>query len=287
MGLAFVRERMDRSVRSVDDLEKLLGLPVFGTIPAIAPKGKRTRQSVSPLLVRIEQRSAALEAFRTLRTNIQFALPEVQAKCFLLTSPGPGEGKSLTCANLAIALAQMGGRIILMDADLRKPVLHRHFRVPQEAGLSNLLAGQIEWRSAVRPTRVENLDVLPAGLIPPNPPEILGSNRMKLLVQELVRHYDVILLDSPPVLLFTDASVLGSMVDGVFLVAKAGVTTPEAILRTKGLLQAGSARVLGSILIAARREHSYHSHGYSRYYGGEDGWLMRLKHEIRRWNSRR
>jgi tyrosine-protein kinase Etk/Wzc len=305
LGLAFVRDRLDRSVRSVEDLEKRVGLPVFGTIPAIGgaqAKGMRRgahSRSLYPLLVRIEQGSPALEAYRSLRTNIQFAVPEVQPKSFLFTSPGPGEGKSLTAANLAIALAEMGGRILLVDADLRKPVLHGLFRAPRDAGLTDLLVGEFDWRYRVRPTEVPNLDLLPGGPIPPNPSAILGSNRMKAFLNEVGQHYDAILIDSPPVLPFTDASVLGSMVDGVFLVARAGVTTPEALFRARTLLQAVNARVLGAVLNAVRPEDSIGKYGYYRYryyyhyygspargVGRHNGWLVRLKQGIQRWDPR-
>lgn len=302
LGLAYMSERADRSVRSIEDVEKGAGLPVFGAIPVIAAShtagGKKghQRRRVYPLVARMEQRSLASEAYRSLRTSIQFATLEVSAKCFALTSPGPGEGKSLTAANLAITLAELGGRILLVDADLRNPVLHSLFRVPRGAGLTDLLAGQLEWQDRVRLTEVNNLELLPSGPIPPNPPTILGSNRMKLLLQELVRHYDVVLIDTPPVLPITDAVILSSMVDGVFLVARAGITTPEALLRARTLLHAANVRVLGVILNALRLEDTVDGYGYSRsryygyYYGhGTQGadpqnrWFTRLK----RWDPRR
>lgn len=303
IGLAFFQEYLDRSVRSVGDLERRVNLPVFGVIPEIpdsVPTGRRrriARPNPFLLITQIGPRAPALEAYRSLRTNIQFAAPEAPARTFLLTSPGPREGKSTTVANLAIALAQMGGRILLVDADLRKPVLYELFQSPREAGLSEILVGNLHWRDGIRPTEVQNLHFLPSGHLPPNPAELLGSKRMKLLLQELAQNYEVILLDSPPVLLFTDASILGSMVDGVFLVVRAGETTPEAISRAKALLSAVNAKVIGAILNSVRLEDSGGLYGYPRYHdyshyygeveGGADhqrGWLMRLKHGIQRWN---
>lgn len=295
LGLAFVRERLDHSVRSIEDLETRVGLPVFGSIPAIAASQAEGWRSVGggkvfPLFTRIEHRSPAFEAYRSLRTTIQFAVPEVRTKCFLLTSPGAGEGKTVTAANLAVALARKGARILLVDADLRKPILHRIFRFPQEPGLSDLLARQVEWQDRVRPTEVENLELLPSGAIPSNPSDILESDRTKLLLQELGRHYDMVLIDSPPALPIPDAVVLSSMVDGVFLVARAGITTPEALLRSRAVLEAVNARVLGTILNAVRHEderYSYYSYySYSDNVEGEAGhenrWLRLTHRKLRK-----
>jgi tyrosine-protein kinase Etk/Wzc len=299
VALAMVRERLDHSVRSVEDLEREVGLPVFGTIPAIAAsagdRGRRINRHPFPLLVRMEQHSPALEAYRSLRTTIQFALPEARAKSFLITSPGPAEGKSLTAANLAIALARKGGRTLLIDGDLRRPVLHGLFRASRESGLTDLLAGERDWRPCVRPTEVTNLELLPVGPIIPNPSEMLGSERMQQLLGEMVEHYDAIVIDSPPVLPFTDALVLGAMVDGVFLVARARVTRADSVLRARALLQAVNARVLGVILNAIRPQDDGYLYRYHQYYyadgngarGRASRWLRRIAHRIGGWPRRR
>lgn len=301
VGLALLQERLDRSVRSVRELEERANLPVFGVIPQIpngVPNGHLHRTgSPDPLflITQIGPRAPALEAYRSLRTNIQFAAVEDAPRSFLLTSSGPGEGKSLTVANLAIALAQMRGRVLLVDSDLRRPVLHHLFGVPRETGLTDVLVGSLAWREAVCATGVPNLDLLPSGHLPPNPPDLLGSTRMKSLIQEATAQYDMVLLDSPPALPFADASTLASIVDGVFLLVRVGVTTPEAVLRTKSMLEAVRGRILGAVLNGASLEEGF---GLSRYYSyhlynyyhpeseqrkdGWERWVQRVRRGVKR-----
>ena len=277
VGLVFLLEHFDNSVRSVRDLEQNIGLPVFGLVPDITERGRKTRTSDSPkererrkradrLVCEMDPGSLAVEAYRSLRTNIQFATPDVKAPCYLITSAGPGEGKSLTSTNLGITLAQMGQRVILVDADMRRPVLHRLFGMERGNGLSDVLAANGTWRDYVRSTKVEGLDMLAAGQLPPNPAELLASDRMRALIEELRENYDLVLVDSPPAVALTDASILGRIVNGSFLVVRSGVASTEAVRRAKMTLENVGSRLLGAIFNGASLQEGLGLPGYYRYY---------------------
>lgn len=275
LGLAFFQEYQDPSIKSVEELEGKVPLPVFGVIPAIAD-GIGRRRALKPgamvgkgelglqasLVTHMEPRSPAAEAYRSLRTNIQFADLERGSKAFLITSSGPGEGKTTIIANLAITMAQAGSRVLVVESDLRKPVLHSLFGLRREPGLSDVLAERIPWPETVQETGIGNLYLISSGLLPPNPSELLGSNRMGALIQEFKREYDMVILDSPPVIPVTDASVLGSKLDGVFLVVEAGKSTSEAVKRAKSLLDAAHARIMGVIFNRLRIEDAFGRPGY-------------------------
>ncbi len=279
VGLAFGREHLDTSVRTRDDLVSAGGdVPVLGTIPriALAPalNGDRwrhafRRQAAGPgaaqerLVALRDPRSPVSEAYRALRTNITFARPEQAPRTLVFTSPGPGEGKSTSTANLAATLAQQGLRCLLVDADLRRGALHDALRARGEPGLSDVVVGRSEVAGAVQ--RVElaegvGFDFLAAGTLPPNPAELLGSVRMAELLTALAARYDTVLLDAPPLNLVTDAAVLGTKADGVIVVARAGVTDRSALEYAFEQLQAVRAPVLGSILNDLDQKHG-------RYYG--------------------
>ena len=205
---------------------------------------------------------AAVEAYRTLRTNLQFGGLSESHHSLLVTSAGVGEGKSLTLSNLGIALAQTGKRVILVDADLRRPSLHRFFNADAGQGLTTVLQNGATLESTVRPTSVENLLVLPAGPLPPNTAELLASERMSDLLAELKERADVVLLDSPPVLAVSDASLLAGKVDGVLVVIDTRQTRREALWRTKEALDEVGARIMGAVLNRARADerHTYYRH---------------------------
>jgi capsular exopolysaccharide synthesis family protein len=203
---------------------------------------------------------------------MEFAIPEAPARAFLFTSAGPGEGKSLTVANLAIAMSQMGRRVLVIDADLRNSTQHKLFELAGQPGLTEVLTKKFSWRDARASTGVENLDVIPCRQVPPNPAELLGGQAMRGLLEEAKLEYDVVLVDSPPVLLFTDACVLAPLVNGVLLVVRASVGTPEAIARGQALLQGVRGKVVGAILNAIPSEGipHYGFYGYHRYYSPDD-----------------
>jgi len=288
VGIAFMLEYLDNSVRTMEDIERL-GMTVMATIPFI--KGEQTNgvfaragegkndaevRSINERLVtQLKPRSPVSEAYRALRTNIMFSSPGQPKKLFMVTSSGPQEGKSTTVANLAITFAQMGNRTLLIDADLRKPIQHRLFGLDKSSGLTNILVGRALLKDSVRPIEVlPDLDVLGCGVIPPNPAELLGSEAMKKLLEEARKRYSIVLIDSPPALAVTDASILSPLVDGVLLVIHSGDTAREAAVRAHEQLKRVGAPVLGAILngIAAEQVYgSYYQHYYySDYYRDKD-----------------
>jgi capsular exopolysaccharide synthesis family protein len=222
------------------------------------------------LVASLRSKAPESEAYRTLRTNIQFSSVDKPVKSLLVTSSSPGEGKSTTTANLAVVLAQTGQTVIVVDTDLRRPVLHKVFEVPNNTGLTTaILAGDADHVEAqLQPTEIDNLRVLTSGPIPPNPSELLGSQRMGALVQALATLADIVIFDSPPVLAVTDAAVLARQVDGVLLVADAGRTKEHALAAAAGELQKTGGNLLGVALnrLDSRRGYNY----YYYYYYTED-----------------
>ncbi|CAA9294632.1 MAG: Tyrosine-protein kinase EpsD [uncultured Chloroflexi bacterium] len=202
-----------------------------------------------------EPRSAAAEAYRTLRTNIQFSSLEKPVRLLLLTSAGPDEGKSTTVANLAVVMAQADLKVVVVDCDLRRPSLHELFRLPNTKGLTSLFLGRasgLEAATEIEPplqaTSVPGLSVITSGPLPPNPAELLGSPRMDSVLAALLQRADVVLLDSPPVVAVTDAAVLSAKVDGVLLVVGAGIVKRDLARKARSLLEAVHANVLGMVV---------------------------------------
>ena len=219
------------------------------------------------LIVHEQPKSPIAEAYRTLRTNIQYAKVDGELKVLLFTSAGPGEGKSTVAANSAVALAQAGHRVILVDCDLRKPVQHHLFNVNKK-GLTNCLVGESPVTELLQETEVANLRVLTSGPIPPNPAELLGSSRMDAALAALKEVCDYLVIDCPPVIAVTDACVLARKADGVFLVLDADQVRPEMAQKAKELLLNAQGTIAGVILNRAEieAEHSY----YYYYYGHGD-----------------
>jgi capsular exopolysaccharide synthesis family protein len=218
------------------------------------------------LVVLHQPRSSAAEAYRTLRTNIQFAEPDKQVRTLVLTSAIAAEGKTVSSANLAVAISQLGQRTLLVDADLRRPTIHQIFHVPQEPGLSDVLVGAVSWREAVKATPVENLFVLSSGKSPPNPSELLGSARMSQLMEEWGREYDRVLFDCSPVLAVTDPAMLASKCDKTLLVVRANRTAREAAQRALGMLGTVHAAMMGIVLNGIKVERGYYGSRYGSSY---------------------
>ena len=218
------------------------------------------------LIVHEQPKSPTAEAYRTLRTNLQFAKVDGELKTVMFTSAGPGEGKSTTIANTAVAMAQSGKKVILIDCDLRKPVQHKIFG-KQNQGLTNILVENLNIADQIQETGVENLRLLTSGPIPPNPSELMGSRKMSELLEVLKKEADIVLIDSPPVVAVTDASVLASQVDGVTLVLDSGTVRPEMAQRAKQLLTNANGTILGVILNRAEIDDD---HAYYYYYYGTD-----------------
>ncbi len=291
VGITFLMEYLDTSLKSVEDVERLLGISVLGIVPTIKssenskPSEKENEANLieSKLITHFEPRSPISESYRSVRTNIQFSRAGDPIKAVLVTSAGPGEGKSTTVANLAITVAQMGINTLLVDTDFRRPILHSIFGMDRSYGLTNAIVEDVSLLSVVRETAVDSLSLIPCGPIPPNPSELLGSKRMKELIGDMKSNFDFILFDSPPVIAVTDAVVLGSEVDGIILVIQSGKVAREIITRGKVLLENVNARILGSVLnnldIESQYGYSHYYYYYYYYYGAREKGRRRRKKE--------
>ena len=279
VGAAFFLEYLDRTVRTSSDVETLLGLPVMGIIPRlrrVVPDDEDPMvPGSSPLVVALDPLDPAAEAYRNLRMNLMFmSTEEDPIRSVLFTSAGPAEGKSTTAVNFSVMLAQQGQRVLLMDADLRRPALHRSLDLLREPGLTNLLVGDATVREAVRPSVLPNLDVLPSGPFPPNPSELLSSKAMKRLLEEFEGRYSQVIVDSPPVLAVTDAAVLAAHTDdGAVLVLRSGETEQRAAERSVEQLRRLGVRVFGAVLnevATTTTEESYYLQYYYAYQPSEE-----------------
>jgi len=262
VGAAFLVEYLDDTIKTPDDVSHALSLGTLGAIGQLTEEEDELVTATQPL-------SHVSEAFRVLRTNIRFSSVDRPLRTILVTSPGPLEGKSTTVANLAVAMAQAGFKVVAVDGDLRRPRLHKLFDLhPREGLTGSLLGGNTEGR--LQPAQVEGLTVLPAGKLPPNPAEMLGSQRMQELLDELAQQVDVVLIDSPPVLPVTDAAVLAQRVDGVLLVVRAGETRREMARQAVESLRQVGANPIGVVLnnVGGRRGGYYYY--YHDYYGDGD-----------------
>lgn len=212
--------------------------------------------------IKEKTQSVLAEAYRTLRTNIQYSSFDKKVKSIVITSAEPGEGKSTTCSNLAISFAQNGEKVILIDCDLRKPSMHKIFKISNIEGLSDILIGKEKFENIVKQD-IENLYLLPAGKIPPNPAEMLGSKNMEKLLEKLKQEFDIIILDTAPLQAVTDAQILSTKTDATILVVKSNVTKKESILQAKKLLEKVEANIIGTILngVEEKRGKYYHYYG--------------------------
>jgi len=210
--------------------------------------------------------SAAAEAYRTLRTNIQFAALDRPVHSVLITSANPGEGKTTTVANFGVVAAQAGSRVCMVDSDLRRPTLHLPFGVANGRGLTTALVEGVSLASVAEPTRVSNLSIVTSGPLPPVHGELVGSRRMRDLLAAASADFDLILCDSPPIMIVSDAAALSAQCDGVILVVRGGAVPAEVVRRAAEQIEAVKGRVLGVLLnrIDLRR-HGYYA-GYHRYY---------------------
>lgn len=216
------------------------------------------------LVTQNDPKNPAAEAYRVIRTGIQFAQAGKELQTIALTSCTPNEGKSTTIANLAVVLTQAGKSVLLIDCDMRNPTVHKNFNLSNKVGLSSCISMDTPLSAAVQATKVDNLYALTSGVIPPNPSELLGSERMRELLQEAREIYDYVLIDLPPVLPVADALVLGAVVDGVVLVIESGEVKVDLARDVKKQLQHAGANILGVVLNKVRSEH--HGYGYSYYY---------------------
>lgn len=209
---------------------------------------KRLLDSKRKLITKYDPKSPISEQYRTIRTNILFSSVDEEIRTIMVTSSGPGEGKSTTAANLAVVFAQQGKTVLLVDADLRKPTVHYTFNTLNTSGLTSILTNQISLREAIQKSDEGKLYILPSGPIPPNPSELLGSNAMQQFMEEALEEFDVILFDTPPVLAVTDAQILANLCQGSVLVVSSGNTEKDSLVKTKELLSASNGKILGVVL---------------------------------------
>jgi non-specific protein-tyrosine kinase len=251
-------EVLDDTIHGSDEIDRYLGLPVLGVIRKI--------DGSQAVIAAIKPRSPASEDFRSLRTNIQFASVDYPLRSILITSPTPEDGKTVIATNLSIILAQGGQQVALIDADLRRPRVHQYMQIPNKWGLSYLFTSKDERLDGVlRKNKSLGLSIMTAGNLPPNPAELLGSEKMNQIIAEVKNQSDVIVFDSPPLNAVTDASVLSKLVDGVIVVVKAGSTKIIAAQQALEQLQRVGANVIGVVLNNVNMKKARYSTYYSYY----------------------
>jgi non-specific protein-tyrosine kinase len=262
IGSLVLRDRLDTTIKTSEVLQHVAKSSTLGVI------GYERDARRHPLIVRSSGRSSRSEAFRSLRTNLQFIGVDRQPKSLVVTSCLPSEGKSSTSANLAITLAQAGWRVILVDGDLRRPRIPDYLGIEGSTGLTDVLIEKARLDDVIQTWGEPSLSVLPSGQIPPNPSELLGSQGMRSVLAQLTRDYDMVILDAPPLLPVTDAAALAAICDGALLVARYGKTRREHVARASELLSSINARLLGTVLNFApgKRGNGY---GYGYGYGYE------------------
>jgi succinoglycan biosynthesis transport protein ExoP len=283
VGLAFLLDYLDDSLKSVDDVDRYLHLPALALIPASRGDSGRLKGKAAPvdenevtaLALINDARSPAAEAYRHLRTSLLLSSAGQPPRTILVTSSQPSEGKTTTAVNTAVMLAQTGAEVLIVDCDLRRPRVHAHFGVGNAPGLTNYLSGESDLESVLQTNeKLPQLKLLTSGPIPPNPAELLGSNEMRKLLAELTDRFTHVIIDSPPAISFTDASVLSTLVDGVMLVVHGGRSSRAVVRRAKQQLIDVGANIFGIVLNNVKLEaQDYYYYGgyYSNYYTSEEG----------------
>lgn len=295
IGLAFLLDYLDDSIRTSDDIGRHLGLPTLALIPHQAPEKRRLQigskaggdaVGASTALITLEDtRSAMAESYRHLRTSLLFSSAGHPPQSMLVTSSQPAEGKTTTAINTAITLAQSGADVVLIDCDLRRPRLHNHFEMPNSSGLTNYLSGERNPEALLKTfENLPKLKIITSGPIPPNPAELLSSNEMKNLLQFLRGNFKHVIIDSPPAISFTDAAILATLVDGVILVAMAGKSSIHLMRRFKQRLANLGCRIYGVVLNGIKAdsaEYGYYGYGYTyNYYSSHDDDSTPLMEEV-------
>jgi tyrosine-protein kinase Etk/Wzc len=274
IGIVVLLSFLDTTIRTPDEVE-IHNVSLLATIPVInhpsqplalsAEAATAERPKFTPHRAsHLDPQSAVAEAYRTLRTTVLFSSLDRNIQVLAVTSSAPQEGKSTTSSNIGIVMAQNGKKTLLVDADLRRPILHSVYGIPREPGLTNLLFERTTFEEAIKSTDVENLYVLPCGIIPPNPAELLGSQRMGQLIAKLREEFDVVVIDTPPVVAVTDALLLSHSADATILVARADVTRVDAMLRAMDSIERSGAGLLGVVLNNFNVANAYGS--YYKYY---------------------
>lgn len=268
IGLAFLFDHLDDTIKSGDDLEKLTGLAVLGIIPEVNKQKDRV-ESVALMSVE-DPTSNVAEAYRSIRTALTFASATGSPKVLQVTSSAAGEGKTTTALSMAIAYTQAGSKVLMVDCDLRNPTLHKELNLANDVGLTNYLAAGFKPSDVVQKATISNLWVLPTGPIPPNPAELLSSGKMLDFVTTAAGRFDMVIIDSPPVLGLADALVIASMAEATMLVVDAGVTRTGSIEGSLKRLRRTRANVIGTVLTKYGQGSSGYGYDYQysyNYYG--------------------
>ncbi|MBI1318880.1 MAG: polysaccharide biosynthesis tyrosine autokinase [Candidatus Hydrogenedens sp.] len=285
---AMMLEVNDTSIRSIEDVHTYIGLDVIGTIPKMRfgkPRGGRRRRATyvstaneeeidACIVTQHDPKSPISEAYRTLRTNFQFATLASKAKSVMVTSAVPGEGKTTTAVNLAVTMADRGMRVLIVDTDLRRPQVHRVLRMERGPGLSDILRYGVDYKSVIRKTRVDRLSIISSGRVPPNPSELIGSHSMESLMARLGDEFDLVICDAPSVLVVTDPVLLATQVDTAIMVVSTNNARRETVVRANELLATANVNVAGVVVngLETTRRHYYY---YYYYY--DDGTANRRK----------
>lgn len=276
VGLVFLIEALDDTIKDPDEITRQLGVPILGLIA-------HHDQANGHLITSAQPRAPVSEAFRSVRTNLQYSSVDRPLRTLLVTSPTPGDGKTIVAANLAVVMAQSDRNVVLMDADLRRPKVHRFLDVENRAGVSGLfirprpaVEGKLHLNGSLQSTPVPNLQVMTSGSLPPNPAELLGSEKMNAILEGVLERADVVVMDSPPLLAVTDAAVLATRVDGVLLVVKPGMTKMDACRQAVEQLRRVGANLLGIVLNDVELKNSrinyyYYKGYYTSYAYGQHG----------------
>ena len=264
VGLVLLINTLDRRVKSKEQLEEIAGKPVVGSIPF--RKGEDKEKGAEHLVPFREGHSPAAESFRRLRTNLQFLNVDNPPRVFVLTSSVAAEGKSETAINLALALSESGNRVLLVEADLRRPLVVSYMSMPDKVGLTNILSGQADFADVVQETRHDGVDLLACGPLPPNPSELLASEMARLLFERLREEYDYVIIDSPPLLPVTDGALLARITDGAFLVVRSHRTTGDQVTQAVDNLEKADATLLGLVVVANKPAKKGSTGYYDSYY---------------------
>ncbi len=277
IGTALLLEALDTSVKTVQEAKELFDYTVLGNIPLLKDAEKVTRKGLDrptpDLVVRDSPRSSVSESYRMLQANLKFLSSDHHVQVFVVTSSIPKEGKSTVVANLALALGELGHRVLVIDADMRRPSQHQVWELPNTLGLSNVLVEQKAWSEAIRPED-DQLDILTAGVTPPNPVPLIDSHHLAVLLEEFHQAYDYVLIDSPPLAVAADALLLGKMTDGILLVTRPGLVDSGSAQSAKDALERAGQKVLGLVIngvIPENEPDSYYYYYAQDYYGEHSG----------------
>ena len=269
IGIALLVNTLDRRVKSKVQLEEITGKPVVGSIPFRQDEDKE--EGAKHIVPFREGHSPAAESFRRLRTNLQFLNVDNPPRVFVLTSSVATEGKSETAINLSLALSESGNRVLLIEADLRRPLVVSYMSMPDRVGLTNILTGQANFADVVQETRYDGVDLLACGPLPPNPSELLASEVARQLFEDLRGKYDYVIIDSPPLLPVTDGSLLAQITDGALLVVRSHRTTTDQVAQAVDNLQKADAMLLGLVTVANKPSKKGSSGYYDSYYYSSKG----------------